>query len=260
MNVSWIIVFRTKNPQGNLMVEHGLRFTDGTLKVEDDEETAAMLLQRWNRGIDYDVDHIEGDLPADIAEMVENSPFGTFSAGSAVPYHPDRKMVGALAATVPTTPGVEVVEGQPEGPEEVEVAELTGEMEAQEEVPAVEVISTDDVFLLDRKGLEGYAKGIGIDDPGTFRNDDLLIEAVIARLEAESRVGPDGVIVEAAEIPEEAEGMEFQIPTEDALREMNFEGVVSFALELIRERKVEIPSESFKTKGKLIKALLELEE
>lgn len=270
--MSWTIVFKTKSRQGNLRIERRVQFADGMLKITDDVEKATLLLTHWTRGIHFDYDHVEGDLPLELVAMVENSPFGTHTADSATPYTPEREMVRAHGASVPPTPGVEVVEGQPEGPEEVAVSELVGAEEEQAEVPAVEVDSTDDLFLLDKPGLEAYAKGIGIDEPADFRNVDMLIEAVIAKLEADGRVGADGEIVEAVEVPEHVEApeipeepeapesAEYQIPTKKALEEMNFEGVVSFALELIKERGADIPPDSFKTKGKLVKALLKLEE
>ncbi len=273
--MSWAIHFRTKAKLGNHILSRHIKFVDGKLTIRDNEHQAAEVLSRKDRGREWGVESVEGDVPVSLLSLVNNSPLGTFSKDFPSTMRAE-EMVESVAGNAPAEQhGVEVVKGQDEMPSSAETDALVREKPEQKTIPDVNVTSQDDLFLLDRAGLEKYAKEVGITRPEDFRNDDLLIEAIIATLEAHGRI-KDGTILDAEEevsaspgspeepveeVVQEEPIVTVDIPSKSALKRMSRGNLEKFVRKLNRVEGVNLGNpkgSSYPNKNSLVEAILKL--
>lgn len=183
----WKIIFRTSSGKGNLTISRYLKFEDGYLVIQDNEDRALIALTRPNRGVDFDIYHVEGTLPGPVREALSEFKPGRMSQSPDLP-KAGVEMDTAVRATAPEVPGLDVVADQPDMPdkEAVLLPSEYGGPEVDVHIPEVSVEGDPGLLLLDRTDLEVKATELGIEDPADYRNDDLLIAAI---MEAEAGTG-----------------------------------------------------------------------
>jgi len=272
--VSWAIHFRTKAKLGNHILSRQVRFVDGGLTIRDNEFQAHEVLSRADRGIEWEVNRVEGEIPGHLMTLVRNSPLGKFSRDFPSTMRPEEMQESVAGSEPARQHGVEVVEGQDEMPSDAETDALVGEKPEQEDIPDVNVENVDDLFLLDRAGLEAFAKKHKlIDAPDDFRNDDLLIEAIIAALEARGLM-EDGVIVEPSDKPaedtvepvaeetevvDEPKKVEIDVPSKSALKRKSRTDLEKYVRKLNKIEGVDLGDpKKYPNKGSIVEAVLKL--
>jgi hypothetical protein len=193
--VAWKLTFYTKAPRGGMFISRQplVKFNGGVLVIKNTDMNAIVRARKTlcnpYRGLDFRLVEAEGQIPAEIQELIGKDTTTEYFQGLEELKRKKEDIepeVSPLAAE-----GIEVVEAQPEMPTG-DLAEVIEDGAAEAPDSIVITNLPDDLFLADRVELERFAKEhCSIQSPEDYRNDDLLINDIMGYLEKTGQVSTE---------------------------------------------------------------------